>query len=77
MVSVETTNEIILLKELNHRVTVLEAKLLTLSRVTSGTDVDKKDALDDYNNENLPLLVFAMTGTVSAIVGATLRWWWQ
>ena len=58
--------------------TALEAKLLTLSRVTSGTDVDKKDALDDYNNENLPLLVlFAMTGTVSAIVGATLRWWWQ
>ena len=35
MVSVETTNEIILLKELNHRVTALEAKFLSSQKLNT------------------------------------------
>ena len=38
MVSVETTNEIILLKELNqHRVTALEAKFLSSQKLNTAT----------------------------------------
>ena len=37
MVSVETTNEIILLKELNHRVTALEAKFLNSQKLNTAT----------------------------------------
>ena len=36
MVSVETTNEIILLKELNHRVTALEAKYLSSQKLNTA-----------------------------------------
>ena len=69
MVSVETTNEIILLKELNHRVTALEAKFLSSQKLNTQQrrappsvlyllycppDVDKKDALaDNFNNNNV------------------------
>ena len=81
---VSAADEIILLKELNHRVTALEAKFLG-SQVEqrappappSPPDVDKKDALADYNNNvvNLPLLlILAMTGVLAgtSMVGAAI-----
>lgn len=84
---VSAADEIILLKELNHRVTALEAKFLG-SQVEqrappappSPPDVDKKDALADYYNNNnnvvnLPaLLILAMTGVLvgTGLVGAAV-----